>query len=213
VKDLGMNTKLLIVGSGPVFEEAGQVAASLPDMHVETMELFAADRFNFEIPDLSAYPPDMWRLFIALDDRGLNMSRMQLVAVLKGRGYKLHRLVAPGAHVSASTIIGENTLILWGAAVGGNSKLGLNVVVGAGARVAGGCKIGNGVYLDVGCVVGREVELGDYVTVGVGAVVHDEAKIGRYCELRRPMTYRGRIPDKTFYLDVFENPVSIISPF
>jgi acetyltransferase-like isoleucine patch superfamily enzyme len=204
--------QILIIGSGAIFEEVFQLAASSPGLTVERLEAHAPDPSTFELPDLATYPPAEWQMLVALDDRGLNLSRTQLVAALKGRGYKLHRLVAPDAHVSPAAVMGENAIVMPGATISGTTKLGLNVFVGAGARIADGCKIGNGAYLDVGCILGRGVELGDYVSVGVAAMIHAGSKIGRYCELRQAQAYRGQIPDKTFYFDRFQNPVSIIAP-
>jgi hypothetical protein len=208
-----MDSRLLVLGSGDILDEAAVIARTLyPEGAVEVMEIHAPDRFNFELPDLSAYPPSEWRAFMAIDDRGLNMSRHQMVAQIKARGYKLERLVAPDAQVSPSATLSENTLVSKGAIVQRNAKLGLNVFLLPWARVGEGSKLGNGVYVDIRGVVGRACEIGDYVSVGPGAEVASEAKVGRYCELRLPQTYKGQIPDKTFYFDRFENPVSIIAP-
>ena len=197
-----MDMQVLVLGEGDIFDQAVVIAeATHAPGAVQSMEISAPDGFNFELPDLSAYPPDQWALFLAIDDRGLNMSRHQLVAQAKARGYKLAKLIAPDAQVSASATVGENALIAKGAIIQRNCKLGLNIFVLPWARIGEDCKIRNGAYLDVGCSVGRASELGDYVTVGAGAVVAAGAKIGRYCELRLAQTYKGEIPDKTFYFD------------
>ena len=207
-----MASKLLLLGSGAGTEHALQIAKSDPDLEVQFLEIFAPDRFNFELPDLTAYPPAEWNLFVALDDRALNVSRHQFVAMSKAAGYRLHRLVSADALVSQSATLGENTMVQKGAIVEANTKLGLNVVVAAGARIGADCKVGNGVYVDFGGVIGARSTIGDYVTVGAGARVEPETVVGRQCELRLPRTYRGEIPSRTFYFDRFENPVSIISP-
>jgi hypothetical protein len=208
-----MDTQILIIGSGQILDEAVSIAeATHPIDAVHVLEIHAPDRFNFELPDLTAYPADHWRLFVAIDDRGLNLSRHQLVAGVKARGYKLAKLTAPEAQVSPTAVVGENALVGKGAIIQRNSKLKLNVFVRAWARVGEGCQIGNGAFIDIGATVGSDSELGDFVTVGAGVGVEANAKIGRYCELRRPRRYGGQIPDKTFYFDRFENPVSIISP-
>ncbi len=208
-----MPNNLLILGSGEVLESASRIAvATLSDWNVQVVELTAPDKFNFELPDLAAYPAESWMLFVALDDRGLNMSRVQLIAAIKGRGYKLQRLVDPGADVAPAASLGENALIERGAVVGHGSKLGLNVFVGARAQVGDGCTIGNSVFIYADALLENGCQLGDYVTVGGRAVVESGTKVGRYSELRRPLTYKGDIPPKTFYLEIFENPVRIIAP-
>lgn len=208
-----MDPQLLIIGSGQILDEAVSIAeATHPVGTVHALEIHAPDRFNFELPDLTPYPADQWRLFVAIDDRGLNLSRHQLVAGVKARGYKLAKLTASEAQVSPTAVVGENSLIGRGAIIQRNTNLKLNVFVRAWARVCENCQIGNGVFIDISATVGPESELGDFVTVGSGASVDANSKVGRYCELRRPRRYGGQIPDKTFYFDRFENPVSIISP-
>ena len=204
---------LVIFGAGHMLEEALRLAAaSLGETQVDQVELTTSDQFNFSLPDLAGWPASEWRAFVALDERGLNLSRTQVVAELKGRGYKLHKLVAPDAIVAAGVSLGENTWVSNRCVVGAGSRLGLNAFLNVGVQLGRNCVFGKSAYACDGAVIEDEVTISDFATIGSGAVVKTGAKIGRSSELRHRRAYSGVIPEKTFYIDVFPNAVSIISP-
>ena len=102
---------LLILGEGETLSEAVRIAEQASDsFHVVALELQSADRYNFALPDLAQYGPDEWQAFVALDHRGLNMSRVQVVAQLKAVGYRLARLVSKNAVVGKDVYAGRKRL-------------------------------------------------------------------------------------------------------
>ena len=204
---------LVIFGAGHMLEEALRLAAaSLGKTQVDQVELTTSDQFNFSLPDLAGWPASEWRAFVALDERGLNFSRTQIVAELKGRGYKLHKLVAPDAMIAAGVSLGENTLVSNRCVVGAGSRIGLNAFLNVGVQLGRNCVFGKSAYACDGAVIEEDVTISDFATIGSGAIVKRGAKIGRSSELRHRRAYSGEIPEKTFYIDVFPEPASIISP-
>jgi NDP-sugar pyrophosphorylase family protein len=206
-------TKLVIFGADHLLEDARRLAATtLGDAHIDVVELNAPDRFNFLFPDLSGWPVSEWRAFVAMDERGLNLSRTQLVAELKGKGYKLHKLVAPDAVIGAGVSLGENTFVGNRCVVGADSSLALNAFLGVGVQLGRNCSFGKSAYACDGAIMEDSVTISDFATIGSGAVIKMGAKIGRSSELRHRKIYSGEVPEKTFYIDVFSNAVSIIAP-
>lgn len=205
--------KLVIFGADHLLEDARRLAAAtLGVALVDVVELDAPDRFNFRLPDLSGWPASEWWAFVAMDERGLNLSRTQLVAELKGKGYKLQKLVAPDAVIGAGVSMGENTFVGNRCVVGASSKLGLNAFLNAGVQLGHNCIFGKSAYACDGAIIEDCVTISDFATIGSGALIKMGAKIGRSSELRHRRSYSGDIPEKTFYIDVFPNAVSIIAP-
>ena len=205
--------KLVIFGADHLLEDARCLAATtLGDAHIDVVELSAPDRFNFLFPDLSGWPASEWQAFVALDERGLNLSRTQLVAELKGKGYKLQKLVAPDAIVGEGVSLGENTFVGNRCVVGAASRLGLNAFLNVGVQLGRNCVVGKSVYACDGAIIENNVTISDFSTIGSGALLKMGAKIGRSSELRHRRIYSGEIPERTFYIDAFPNAVSIVAP-
>jgi len=115
--------------------------------------------------------------------------RVEFVHQAEERGLRFATVVHPSAHVSATSSIGEGSIVGVGSVVAAHTRLGRHVIVNrgclighhteigdyasimAGANVAGSCRIGERTYVGMGAVVLDHVSIGPGSIVGAGAVV------------------------------------------
>jgi acetyltransferase EpsM len=141
----------------------------------------------------------------------------EVLAALRAQGVPFARLVAPTAHVSPSTVIGENALVMagvfigtevaighlftahGGAAVEHHGQIGHNVLLGPASTLAGLCRIEDHCFLGVGTAVMPSVRIGEGTMTGAGSVVIADLPPGVIAdgvpaEPRRPVGEGDEVP-------------------
>lgn len=202
---------LVVVGIAPLADQAAAIARPLygeGDVSVATLPV--ERKFQFDFSPFDGLNAETQDAFVALDARAVNFSRLEVVSLLKARGFALARLIAKGAFVDPGHRIGENTIIHVGAAVSPDARVGYNVVIGPGCVVGAGARIGNSVYLGAGAVIGAGAMIGDNTTIGAGVIVDVGVKVGKQGEILISGVYGSDIPDKTFLAPGYDGPVRII---
>ena len=208
-----MYKKLLLIGAGDVFNHAKLIINQLHlDNALSEILLHSEDGFNFDLPDLGKYPTEEWHAFVALDERGLNLSRAIISARLKALGYSLAKIISPMSTVLNNGGIGENVLIAQGAYVGSNVVIGFNSILHINSFVSDSCRVGKSCFVGPGSILEYGVFLGDNVTIGSGELIKKHTEIGKYCELRHRGNYEIKVDPKTFFIPGFERELSVISP-
>jgi len=135
------------------------------------------------------YPPESYRLFVALGYARMNAVRAEKYAAFRRLGYRLVSYVSSKALWLAEEPPGDNAFVLEGVIVQPSVRVGSNVTLWSGAclshdtqvedhvflgprvTVAGGVRIGTRSFLGVGAVVRDRVTLGPRTLVGAGAVI------------------------------------------
>ncbi len=115
--------------------------------------------------------------------------RSRFVEQVAGLGFRFAVVVHPTAQVSATTRIGNGSIVGAGVIIGAHSELAAHVLVNRGAlighhtrigdfvtiqpgaNIAGMCEIGKGSYLGMGSIVIDHYRVGEGAVVGAGAVV------------------------------------------
>lgn len=208
-----MTSKLVLLGEGESLQNARAVveqAGTYADL--VNIEIYAADGFNFILPDLADFSPADWEAFVALDQRGLNFSRTILVARLKSIGYRLARIVSANATILNNVNFGENVFIGAGTYVGSGCSIGLNTHIGNNSVVSERCLIAKHCFIGRGSILESEVTFDDNVTIGDGEFIQKGSHIGKYSELRQRGKYPKEIGRKTFFIPGFDRKISVISP-
>jgi len=206
-----MSKKLIITGLAPLVAEAASLGKELqPEREIELVTLNWLDPFRFDASWVEELDPASCDLFVALDARAVNYSRLEFFSLLKGRGFGLARLISPRACVDPQQRIGENSVIHVGATLGSSVHCGYNSVVRTGAVIESGCRIGNSVWIGPGAVIGMGATIGDNTTVGPGVIIGENVKIGKQCEILLPGLYRENMADKTFHAPGYDGPVRIV---
>jgi UDP-3-O-[3-hydroxymyristoyl] glucosamine N-acyltransferase len=201
----------VIVGIAPLADHAAAIARTLQsEREVSVAILHCQRKFKFDFTSLEGLTAESQDAFVALDARAVNFSRLEMVSMLKARGFALARLIAKGAFVDPGHRIGENTIVHVGASVSPDARVGYNVVIGPGCAVGPGARIGNSVYLGAGAVIGAGAMIGDNTTIGAGVIIEAGVKVGKQGEILIRGVYGSDIPDKTFHAPGYDGPVRII---
>ena len=136
-----------------------------------------------------AYPPERFRILVAISSTQLNRVRRRLYDWVKAAGYECVSYVSSDAFVWPSVEIGENTfvfehnvlqhgvevgdnVILWsGNHVGHRTKIDDDCFVSSHVVISGFCSVGRGSFMGVNSCVADNVTIAEDCVVGAGAVV------------------------------------------
>lgn len=121
--------------------------------------------------------------------------RLNLSEVAREKGFRLARVVHPGAIVAADVMVGEGSVIAAGAVINPNVKIGENVIVNTSASIDHECEIDDGVHISPGVHLAGRVQVGRATWVGIGAVVADRVQIGSQTIIGAGAVVVNNIPD------------------
>jgi len=142
--------------------------------YLDSDTLFALPVVPFE--DVTAvFPPEQYRMLIAVGYVAVNKLRAERYQQAKERGYQLISFVSP------------RMISYPGLDIGDNCRISHNCVIFPGA------KIGNDVAIGAGCTIGHDVFLGDHCFLSSGVGISGGVTVGPYCFLGTNATIRNRI--------------------
>ena len=136
------------------------------------------------------------RAFLGVGSTGDTTRRRMVFEKACSEGFEIATVRHTASYVSATSTLGEGTVILANATVGPESRVGRNVSINAGAVVehdtvvedhaqiatgallCGGVHIGPGAHIGAGASVKQGVRIGDGATVGAGAAVIRDVEAG-----------------------------------
>jgi len=190
--------KILIVSS---FEDEGLLSDDLlkNGFDVSFVQIFAEDKFNFDISPLLDFDKQEHNVIISHDSRGLNMSRAKLYFDIRVAGYKIHSFISSSVHMPSNVKCGDGCLVEPLSLIGPGCVIGANVRIGHRVTIGRSVKIGKHVLISHGAVIGDNVSIGDNVHIGPGAVVETGTSIGRFSDLTLRQIYSGQIAEMSFY--------------
>ena len=98
-----MSKKLVIIGLSPLVAEATSLIKDLqPERETVQISLTWHDQFRFDASWVDELVPNECELFVALDARAVNFSRLELFSLLKAKGFAMTRMISPRASRSTS---------------------------------------------------------------------------------------------------------------
>jgi sugar O-acyltransferase (sialic acid O-acetyltransferase NeuD family) len=142
---------------------------------------------------LDRYPPNEFKMFVAVGYQDLNRFRAQKYAEAKSKGYELINYVSSRASNVSKIEVGDNCFVLDNAVLQPCSKMGNNVFfwnsnhLGHHATVEDHCYIAGQVvisgaavvesycFLGVNATIGHEIRVGSESFIGAGALVTKNA--------------------------------------
>lgn len=199
-----------VVGLGPELDWALAAWAEVaPTLTLHKLVLHQDTSYAFDLSVLDGMLTDGATAFVAMGPQFLNFRRFELMGIVKSLGFKMPPLVCPGAVVTATAKLGENSFIGAGALVGVGAEIGFNCVVGAGAHIGAGTKIGHSAWLAPGVLVGSACTVGAHATLDMGVLVPDGLHVGKQCVLQKPGRLVADVAAKTFHLASFADPVVV----
>lgn len=159
-------------------DSSHQVVAFTVDGHlIEADRLLDLPVIPFERV-VKHYPPDRYRLFIAVGHVKINRIRAERYGQAKEHGYRFISYVSSKAVVWPEVEIGENCLIGDGCVIQPYAKLGNNVHVGTASIVGHHTVVGDHCYLAINVVLAGSVIVEPYAFLGASATVRDQVRIG-----------------------------------
>lgn len=127
------------------------------------------------------YPPDEFKMFIAVSYAQLNKVRALKFEQAKERGYKLISYVSSKVSGWGDTKIGENCFILEDNTLQPFVRIGDNTTIWSGNHIGHHATIGNHCFITSHVVISGGVVIDDYSFVGVNATLRDHIRIGKGC--------------------------------
>lgn len=178
-----------------------------PELQVEKIAIAQDARYQFDLTALNTLSPDEGTVFAAFDERFGNFKRMELMALLMARGFKLEPFISPRAILAGKVHVGHNAFIGEGAIVGHGSRIGYNTVLLPGAQIGHSAHVRHGCWLEAGVVVGDHTGVGAHCIVRTGAHIAHRVQIGRHCELGWPQRYDKDVAAKTTFDTRYDAPI------
>jgi sugar O-acyltransferase (sialic acid O-acetyltransferase NeuD family) len=180
--------KLVIVGIGEFGEIAYEyfsdfsnyevVAFSAEKAFIDKQRLFGLPIVPFEEMD-NIYPPEEYKIFIAVTYTQLNRVRERLFKQAKSKGYKFATFIHPMAFLGRDVKIGENCFIFEFNNIQRKAEIGNNVIIWAKNHIGHRSIIKDNCYLASGIIISGYCEIGENCFLGVNCSLNDKIKIAR----------------------------------
>jgi len=149
---------------------------------------------------IQKYPPDEYKMFIAVGYKNLNTVRAQKYYEAKEKGYELVTYLSSKITHWGDTEIGDNCFILENQVLQPFMKIGNNVTLWCGNHFGHDVVIGDHCYIASHVVVCGGVSIGPYTFIGVNATIRDDTKIGRECIIGAGALILRDVDDKSVYI-------------
>lgn len=138
------------------------------------------------------YPPESFRIFIAIGPQYVNKSRKQLYLDAKGRGYKFGNVICGDVEIRPGIEIGENVYIESHSGIAPFVKIGNNVTIIASkighhcviedhafisaSILAGNVRVKEAVFIGLNSSIGPNITLGESTVIGLGCVIRKDTE-------------------------------------
>jgi len=146
------------------------------------------------------YPPDDFKMFVAVGYRRLNTSRAQKYFEAKQKGYELISYVCSKATHWGDTEIGDNCFILENQVLQPFIRIGNNVIIWSGNHFGHNVVIGDHCWLASHIVVSGNVTIDPYCFIGVNASFGDGVTIGRESIIGAGALILRNVREKSVYV-------------
>jgi sugar O-acyltransferase (sialic acid O-acetyltransferase NeuD family) len=212
--------KVVIFGNGPVAKNAylklthdspHEVAAfAIDPAYLKDDTLFDLPVVAF--PNLvSHYPPDDYKMVVAVGYVKLNQIRAERYQQAKEMGYQFINHISSAALVAPHSTLGENSMINAQTIVSPFVEIGNNVIIGAGSF------IGHDVVIKDHCFIGDRVAIAGSVTIepycflGISSTIRNKVTIARECIIGAGSLILQNTQEKEVYMGKASEPLPITS--
>lgn len=124
------------------------------------------------------YPPDKYKIFIAIGPQYVNRAREDLFQDAKKKGYSFVNCIWPIPNFPEDLIIGENVYIGVDTAISNFVEIGDNTTI-IGSKIGHHCKIGDNCFISVVVLAGN-VNLEENVFIGLGSTIGPNIKLSKH---------------------------------
>ena len=126
------------------------------------------------------FPPDSYRILMAVGYNDLNRVRESLFLRLKNMGYAIETYVHPDARVYSRHPLGEGCVVLPSAVIEPHAQVGSNTMVWCNVTLAHHSQVDDNCWIAAGAVISGQARVSRNTFVGVKATVVNEVTVGDY---------------------------------
>ena len=162
------------------------VAFTAEDKYINKSEVNGLPVVSYETLT-QTYPPDKYKMFIAIGPQYVNRAREDLFQDAKKKGYSFVNYINPGAILPDDLVVGVNVYIdiscglsnfieigdnvtIITSKIGHHCKIGDNCFISA-SILAGNINLEKNVFIGLGSTIGPNITLGKHTVVGMGCVI------------------------------------------
>lgn len=172
------------------------VAFSVDGAHLSTNEKWGLPVTAFE--DLiNLYPPDDFKMMIAVGYHDLNRFRAGKYHEAKAKGYELISYVSSRASNIHNIEIGDNCLVLENAVLQPCTRLGNNVFFWNGNHLGHHARVDDHCYIAGQAIIAGSSVVEEYCFVGINATIGHEVIIGHRSFIGAGSLITKTIPSKS----------------
>lgn len=181
-------SKIVIFGAGKIADEAyfyltndsphEVVAFTVDREHLNAGQKLGLPVIAFESVARD-YPPDEFKMFVAVGYQDLNKFRARKYEEAKTKGYELISYVSTRAANFGGVEIGDNCLVLEFVTIQPCAKIGNDVFLWSGNHVGHHARVGDHCYIAGNVVISGNTRIEPYCFIGVSASLGHEITIGR----------------------------------
>jgi sugar O-acyltransferase (sialic acid O-acetyltransferase NeuD family) len=157
------------------------------------------------------WPPDRYRMLVALGYTDLNRARRGKCEQARALGYRLASFVHSSTVRFEGTAIGENTIILDGNSIQPHAVIGDNVLIWSRNAIGHHSTIGNHCCITSGVFVGGRTRVGEHSFLGIGCIVRDNIGVGAYSVIGAGCVVLADAPERSVFRAVEAKPSRVTS--
>lgn len=135
--------------------------------------------FPFETIE-KEFPPDQYKMFVAIGYKQLNRIRAKIYEEAKKKGYELITYISSRCTYWGESI-GDNCFIFEDNTIQPFVKIGNDVVMWSGNHIGHHAIIGDHCFISSHVVISGHVKVGRYCFIGVNASTRENIRIGESC--------------------------------
>ena len=202
-------SKVVLFGAGKIADVAyfqltndsphEVVAFSVDGEHVTQQEKWGLPVVAFD-QVLDAYPPDDFKMLVAVGYQDLNHFRARKYREAKAKGYELISYVSSRASNFSGVEIGDNCMILENAVLQPCTKMGSNVFFWNGNHLGHHARIEDHCYVAGQVVISGASVIEPYCFLGVNSTIGHEVTIGRESFIGAGALITKNVAPKSVYI-------------
>lgn len=203
-----MGSKVVIFGTGSFAQvvkfylthdsEHEVVAFTVNESHIVDRELMGLPVVPFESIERD-YPPDAFKVFVAVGYKKVNQVRASIYAEAKQKGYELITYVSSKCTYWGESI-GDNCFIFEDNTIQPFVRIGSDVVMWSGNHIGHHSSIGDHCFITSHVVISGHVDVGSHCFVGVNSTTRDAISIGNSCVIGAGSLIMKSTKDKEVYI-------------
>jgi sugar O-acyltransferase (sialic acid O-acetyltransferase NeuD family) len=175
------------------------VAFTVDGAYVEAKEAWGLPLIPFEDIERK-YPPDEYKMFIAVGYQKLNMVRADKYREARRMGYELISYVSSKSIIWGDVEIGDNCFISENSVIYPWTRIGNNVIIRSSVFVGHDVSIEDHCWISPHSTVNGFVTIGPYCFLGANATLRDEVTIGRECLIGAGSVILKNTKEKEVYI-------------